>query len=212
VKPDAPAHRRTARRTLIAGIAVIAALGLVGIPTPAAAHDQLVNSTPAPGARLDTPPEEITLTFSADLLVLDDVVSGVAVLVVDGDDRDWAAEDVEVFGDSVTVGVDPAMPVAGYQVRWQVVSQDGHPITGIIPFTIGDAAPLPAPDDEDEDGQPAPADDRDNGAAGTASDTSGMRTVVIGVVGAVAALVVVVLVVALRRRHAAASEPNTPPE
>ena len=174
MKTDAPAHRRTARRTLIAGTAVIAALGLVGIPTPAAAHDQLVNSTPASGARLDTPPEEITMTFSADLLVLDDVLSGVAVLVVDGDDRDWAAGDVEVFGDSVTVGVDPAMPVAGYQVRWQVVSQDGHPITGIIPFTIGDAAPLPAPDDEDEDGQPAPAEDRDSGAAGAASDTSGM--------------------------------------
>lgn len=128
-------------RRIAVGLAV-AAVAVLAIAAPASAHDSLVHSTPAADEALAAPPESIVLTFSGELLVLGDSTLGAVVIVIDEDGRDWATGDVEVAGNTVTAGVEPGMPDAGYQVRWQVVSEDGHPISGIVPFTIGDAAPM----------------------------------------------------------------------
>lgn len=104
---------------------------------PAAAHDELLASSPSPGAALDSAPTEVTLTFSADVLTI-----GAAVIVADGAGKDWAAAAPAVDNGVVSVPLVPALPAGGYEIRWRVVSQDGHPISGVIPFTIGGAAPL----------------------------------------------------------------------
>ncbi len=85
------------------------------------------------------------MTFSGELLVLDESLTGAVVLVVDASGKDWVSGDATVAGRPVTAALEPGMPTAGYQVRWQVVSEDGHPIAGVIPFTIGDAEPLQSP-------------------------------------------------------------------
>lgn len=120
----------------------VAAVAILATALPASAHDALVHSTPQADERLTAAPENIVLTFSGELLTLGDSTTGAVVLVLDENGHDWAGDDVEVAGNTVTVGVDPGMPDAGYQVRWQVVSEDGHPISGIVPFTIGDAEPM----------------------------------------------------------------------
>lgn len=120
----------------LAAAAVLAASALFLVAAPASAHDELVGSDPEYGAALAAAPAEITLWFSADVLEV-----GAEVIVVDQSEKDWIAGAPAVAGDTVTVALAEGMPVAGYEMRWRVVSSDGHPISGIIPFTIGDAEP-----------------------------------------------------------------------
>lgn len=157
-------------RTSIQPLSILAVLLLafgitLAAASPAMAHESLASSSPAEGERLETAPSEIELVFKAEIL---DV--GATIMVVDETGRDWAATDPQIDGASVTVALDPDMPDAGYQVRWRVVSGDGHPIESVIPFTVGggepftalDSAPAPA---ERSPGDEAPAEKETGGGA-----------------------------------------------
>ncbi|MFK0402094.1 copper resistance protein CopC [Microbacterium sp. NPDC090225] len=174
----------------------VAAVAVFATAVPASAHDSLVHSTPEADESLTTAPESITLTYSGELLVLGDSTQGAVVLVIDESGRDWATGDVEVSGNTVTAAVEPGMPDAGYQVRWQVVSEDGHPISGIVPFTIGDAEPMTtqAPTDADAPAYVPDASDQ------TPNETDGgLRALLVGGAGAAIAVVALVLYRILRR-------------
>lgn len=183
-------------RRFAVGMAV-AAVAVFATAVPASAHDSLVHSTPEADESLATAPESITLTYSGELLVLGDSTQGAVVLVIDESGRDWATGDVEVSGNTVTATVEPGMPDAGYQVRWQVVSEDGHPISGIVPFTIGDAEPMTAtqaPTDAD-----APSYVPDASDQSTDETDGGLRLLLVGGAGAAIAVVALVLYRILRR-------------
>lgn len=179
--------------------------------SPASAHDELVASTPAAGAQLASAPSEVSLTFSADVLTL-----GAAVIVADGEGRDWAATDPVVADGVVTVGLSPDMPDAGYEIRWRVVSEDGHPVSGLVPFTVGDAAPLtrtPAADATTGEMAPTDASATDASATDAAAqeqdtqaDQGSPRIVLIGIGGAIAALAVFALIHLLRRKKGASTQ------
>ena len=173
-------------RVVAAGI-VVAAVAVLAAVVPASAHDDLLSSSPSAGERLPTAPDEISLRFSADVM---DV--GAEVIVADADGTDWVAADPLLASDAVTVPLQGGMPVAGYEVRWRVVSSDGHPISGVIPFTVGDAAAL-----ERVAVSAAPTPD-----AAAASETGAEipRVLVIGAIGAGIALAVFAVVSLLRRR------------
>jgi len=192
-------------RRIAAGLA-LATVATLAIATPASAHDQLISSTPAVDERLAAAPESITMTFSGELLVLDDSLTGAVVLVVDASGTDWVSGDVTVDGRTVTAPLAPGMPAAGYQVRWQVVSEDGHPIAGVVPFTVGDADPMAAPTSGGATETPsASAEQPDQ----TTTDSSGTgRVLLIGAGGAAAAVLVLVLIRFLRRPRTAAAPPH----
>lgn len=200
-------------RRIAAGL-VLATVAALAITTPAWAHDQLVSSTPSADERLTVPPENVTMTFSGEPLVLDDSVSGAVVLVVDAAGNDWVVGDVTVDGRNVTAPLDPGMPTAGYQVRWQVVSEDGHPIAGVIPFTVGDAEPLSMGPVEETTGEAS-----DDAAATLTADSPSaeqsdqnaeshrtFRLLSISTGGAALAVLVFVLVQFRRPRTAAAPQ------
>ncbi|WP_260981396.1 copper resistance CopC family protein [Microbacterium paraoxydans] len=186
--------------------AVLAAVAILATAAPATAHDQLIESSPGDGEHLDAAPSSVTMTFSGELLVLDESTAGAVALVVDAEGEDWATGEVEVRGRNVTAALLPDMPDGGYQVRWQVVSEDGHPIAGVIPFAIGDAVPL-ASTGNPESTASAP------GGSSTASDqnadeTGGpIRVLLVGGAGAALAVAAFALLLILRRRAAA-----VPPE
>ncbi len=148
-----------------AAVAVVVAVGAVLMaPFPASAHDDLVSSSPAPGERLASAPVSVTLIFSDDMLA-----DGAEVTIVDRSGRDWAAGEPVVSETTVSVELAPDMPDAGYEIQWRVVSSDGHPISDIVPFTVGDSEPLtrtPSPSSASEGGH-APGEsepaDRDSG-------------------------------------------------
>lgn len=183
---------------VLAVLAITAGLSVIPA-TPASAHEQLLSSSPAEGERLDAAPEQIRLQFTADLLGL-----GAVVLVADGAGTNWTVGEALVDGAVVTIAVDPGIPVGGYEIRWRVVSGDGHPISDIIPFTIGDAPPLAV------EREPGTVTQQQTAEATTTREESAIvRTLVIGLAGAlVAGGAFALITLPGRRRARRAADPE----
>ncbi|MFY9713510.1 MAG: copper resistance CopC family protein [Microbacterium sp.] len=189
----------------ISAVLLVAAVAVLATTTPASAHDQLVSSTPGAGEQLASAPTNVSLTFSGELIVLDASMTGALVMVVDESGDDWVAGEVEVDGNVVTAQLEAGMPVAGYQVRWQVVSEDGHPISGVIPFTIGDAEPMVTASTGSSGSDRA--SDAEDQIAGESSSV--LRMLLIGAGGAAVAAGGYALYRFLRRPRATAASPDT---
>lgn len=201
------AFRRTFRRTFrrIGAVLALTAVAVFATTAPASAHDQLISSTPGDGEQLATAPEDVVLTFSGNLIVLDSSLSGAVVMVVDESGSDWVSGDLDVQANIVTAQLKPGMPIAGYQVRWQVISEDGHPISGVIPFTIGDAAPLVMASSDEGTSSGA------SSASGQIADESSgpVRVLLIGAGGAAIAAAGYALYRFLRRPRATPAPPES---
>lgn len=133
------------RTTTLAAAAAL--LSIMLFAAPAAAHDQLVGSDPAADAQLIEAPTSIRLEYSAELLDLGETSTIVFVVEAEADEnaKNWVAGVPEVDHHMLTVPLEAGMPAGAYEIRWQVVSSDGHQITGIVPFTIEGSAPQPEP-------------------------------------------------------------------
>ncbi|KQW04741.1 hypothetical protein ASC66_13490 [Leifsonia sp. Root4] len=184
-----------------AGIALASLLlGLLGITVgaaPAFAHDQLAASDPPAGAALESAPEQVSLQFTDNVLTI-----GAIVVVVDADGTSWADGDAILDGPTVSARLAGDMPVGAYEIRWRVVSADGHPISGVIPFTVGDAVqPVDAPGAAEATEPPA-ATAAPVAGESPAETGSAMRPILIGGGGAAAALLVLAAVAVWKRRRA----------
>lgn len=126
--------RRT--RALLVALAGWLLLGLL-TAGPAAAHAEVVATTPGEGAVLQTAPEKVTLRFTEAV----SLGAGYArVLDSDGERVDTGAPTVD--GDTVTIPLRDGLPEAGYLVTYRVISADSHPVSGAYGFTVGDAQPV----------------------------------------------------------------------
>lgn len=180
---------------------VAAALLLLLTAAPASAHDTLVSSDPEDGATLETSPEQITLDYSADVLDVSPVVR------IAGKDGEVVAElDPKVDGSTVTAALDEPLAAGDYEVRWRVVSSDGHPIEGTQTFTVeqgasdaGGQTSAPASDAGGATSAPAETTAPAAQAAGS-GDSEGGAPVVLIVVIVVAVLAVAGGAVAALRR------------
>jgi methionine-rich copper-binding protein CopC len=179
---------------------------------PASAHDYPVSWSPAAGSTVTRPVTKVSITF--DDIVLDvDHDSLTSLLTVTG--PSGATRHFET-GCTTTLGRTISAPVrlgeAGkYTVSYQIVSADGHPVSGSQTFTFQPPAGFsPAP------GTAGPACHRASaqgqgsaakGATGEAADSAASSApgVLIGIVGGVVGLaviaIIVVLVVPARRRQ-----------
>lgn len=190
-----------------AGIALASLLlGLLGVTigaAPAFAHDQLSASDPPAGAALEAAPQQVSLQFSDDVLTI-----GAIVLVADADGTSWADGEAILDGPTVSARLLDGMPDGAYEIRWRVVSADGHPISGVIPFTVGDAVqPMEqgAADATESPASAAPV----SGGESSADAGSAVRPILIGAGGAAAALLLLAGVAVWKRRRTP-SHPNIP--
>lgn len=186
----------TALRGRLASVAVAAAL-VGGAAAPAVvlapvavAHSVLVSIDPEDGSELDTPPDEIVLTFNEEINQ-----SFASVAVTAGENRATrVVGDPSVAGETVTVDVDELEP-GPYTVGYRVTSSDGHVVSGSSVFTVAGGA----------SGDATPAGGSDTGAgdeADVADETSGEDTGInpaIWVVGGLAILLIGGAFVLLRR-------------
>ena len=117
-------------------LALTAALlaAFVALASPAAAHAELVGTTPAEGERLEHAPQQVTLEFTEQVTL---IVGGIELL----DERGELVRttDPHVKGRQVVLPLPDDLPRGGYVVSWRVVSADTHPVAGA--FTFGVAAP-----------------------------------------------------------------------
>lgn len=124
--------RRVARLLAAVAALVVAPLALAG---PAWAHASLVGSDPADDARLPTAPPVVRLEFS------EPIAAPAYVVVTAPDGASAVSGDPEVAGAVVTQRLLPsALDREGsWTVAFRAVSEDGHPVTGEIGFTVGEA-------------------------------------------------------------------------
>jgi copper resistance protein C len=172
-------------------VAVFALTGAI----PAAAHNELVGSTPPDGATVVTAPPEIVLEFDQPVQA-----QFSQVVVLDTADRHHERGEPLIEGATITQGLGDLAPGI-YRISYRVGSADGHPITGTLTFTVAAAATPTAaatsalPPDPHE-GHPTPA------AAGTTNQTgttSGLLVTGGGIVAAVVLGAVLYVVMAGRR-------------
>lgn len=154
-------------------VAVLSTMLLLLCATPAHGHTELLETSPADGARVDDAPSRITATFSDPVTPVGDGVT----LTRRADDQQIRVRQARTTPDRV-VAVVPSgsLPPGRYDVRWRVEASDGHALTGTFTFAVRahqvrDATPAPDGQDATHDHEGA----HDHGATHdhAASDDAG---------------------------------------
>lgn len=126
-----------ARRRFVgtAATAFLAVAAVLALATPASAHNSIVSTTPAEGSTITEQPEQLVITTNDNLLDLGEAGQSNQIQVTGpGDEQLY-------YGTACAAVNGPAlvMPLqlgeAGeYTVVWQLVSTDGHPLSGTYTF------------------------------------------------------------------------------
>lgn len=128
----------------LATILVLSLLTLFSTGAPAFAHNVLVGSDPADGAQLTTGPDTVRLTFDQP------VRAGYNTVTLVGPNGDhWVDAEPTVEGTSVTAPVRELGPAGRYTLAYRVLSNDGHPVSGKVTFSVseaGNGTPAPPPE------------------------------------------------------------------
>jgi copper resistance protein C len=106
-------------------------LALVLASPPAAAHSLLLDSSPAVNATVAAAPAELRLRFNNRI---EKRLSRVRLVNDRGDARDLPVAR-DGAADSLTAPL-AAIPPGRYRVEWQVLSTDGHVVSGRFAFTV----------------------------------------------------------------------------
>ena len=190
------ALRRTA--ATLSAVGALTALGLA----PAAAHDEVLSTSPEQDAVLETAPEEIELTYSGEIMDI-----GHQVLVTDSEGQSVTEGPLERDGSQVVQPLAETGSEEGtYQVVWRVVSSDGHPIEGTYTYQVGDGADTTTaapslsstPTDAPTDGSDSSAQAQD---AAAQEDSGGLSGWAVGATVVVLALAVIGLLGLMSRRR-----------
>ncbi|MEU3170315.1 copper resistance protein CopC [Streptosporangium sp. NPDC006930] len=130
---------RSVRTTVVTTLCCALFVLLSALAAPAAlAHDRLKSSSPAKNAKVSAV-ERIKLEFSSRIRFPVVALRSASDVVIDIGKAKGA-------GDTVTSDVPEPLPAGRYVIAWRVVSPDGHPIEGEIPFTVtAPATPSSAP-------------------------------------------------------------------
>ena len=200
-------RRASVRPAALAALFAALLAALLALGAPAQAHDTLLESDPADGATLETSPEAITLTFSADILDVSPLVR-----ITDENGEQLAEITPSIDGPVATATLEEPLPAGTSTVQWRVVSSDGHPIEGTFEVTVEqDAAAeetTEAPAEEStpaEESAPAettaPAEEGEQATAEAAEEESGSSMTPLLIVLGVAVVGAVVAVLLIMRRR-----------
>lgn len=113
---------------LLAALATL--LLVVGFATGASAHAALVAAEPASGSMLVSAPKTVELRFN-------EVVTPGAILLIDGAGRARDDARVTASGEAISVAIPQDLPQGTAVVSYRVISEDGHPVSGSVIFSIG---------------------------------------------------------------------------
>jgi copper transport protein len=116
-------------------------------PADAWAHATLLGTVPAAGTRVATAPGQLTLTFDQQVRP---VAGGTRVTDATGAVVSAAPAHTSSGNvDALVIPLRPDLPVGDYTVHWQIVSTDGHLISGVYAIGIGAGRPPPQASSQD---------------------------------------------------------------
>src|ERR1700704_5898530 len=123
---------------LIVGLATL--LLVVCFGTKASAHASLVSAEPRDGSVLAQAPKRVELRFN------ESVTAG-AVRVIDADGRLRGDAAVDATAETILVTLPDGLLPGTSIVSYRAISQDGHPVTGAVTFSVGAPTATGAPAD-----------------------------------------------------------------
>ena len=101
--------------------------------SPASAHAQLTKANPKANSTVYAIPAKINLQFTDDIVELDGG-NLITVTAPSGKRIDTGA--TAVLGNQLSVALKKSTVIGKYTVRYRVISEDGHPITGTFKFSL----------------------------------------------------------------------------
>ncbi len=159
-----PLLSRAATATLVVGAAALAVVPVLGVASPALAHDQLIGTAvevdPADGSA-----DAVRLTFSNSIIEV-----GTEILITSPDGDDATDGDPLVDGPDVTQPLADDLAPGVYSAAWRVVSSDGHPIEGAFALTVPESGEPTIGDEAITEDDPRFADDEAETADATGTD------------------------------------------
>lgn len=119
---------------------VVSLFSLLLYPAMAFGHATVISSNPSPNEAMDTLPEKISIQFSENI---QPSFHSLEVFSQDGDkiqiqDSTISEQSEKILEAKWKGTIDEGI----YYIKWRVVSSDGHPIEGTIPFQFGGSAGL----------------------------------------------------------------------
>lgn len=175
---------RGARASKVAALTVAAGLAGLVAAAPALAHDELIGSSPAAGATLTALPSRVVLHFEEP-----PQSQGIQMKVTGPGGTLLNSTGPQLNGSTITEALRPSKRLGAYVISFRIVSDDGHPVSGTILFTVAAHAPAVA--------APPPAASAPPAASGSSSSNTwiavGGAVLVLGAGAAAAA--------SLRRRR-----------
>jgi copper resistance protein C len=115
---------------------VAAGILLLALAPSARAHSLLLESAPAADAQLAAPPAEISLRFNNRI---EKKLSSIRVLDERGASRPATVLVSDGAADRLTATVS-ALTAGAWRVEWQVLSTDGHIVSGNFSFRVAPSA------------------------------------------------------------------------
>lgn len=133
-------------KRVLAIIALTVSVLFAGSGT-ALAHNVLLNTDPADGAKVSVGPQQVRLSFDQPVRPGYDTVT-----VVGPGHTFWTDAPPRIAGSDVVEPVHELGPAGVYVVSYRILSNDGHPVEGRVSFTLtkpGGGTPVPPPANAD---------------------------------------------------------------
>ncbi|MEK4220202.1 MULTISPECIES: copper resistance CopC/CopD family protein [unclassified Bacillus (in: firmicutes)] len=116
---------------------IILLLFLVFLPKTSFAHAYIVKSSPGENSELKSAPAQVEIEFNEPV---EEGFHYIKVYNSDGDRVDTDKTEIKKDNNHImTVKLKKNLPHDVYRAEWNAVSADGHPVSGVIPFSIGKA-------------------------------------------------------------------------
>ncbi|WP_425388069.1 copper resistance CopC/CopD family protein [Ectobacillus panaciterrae] len=109
---------------------------IILVPTFASAHAYIIKATPMENEILAKAPSVISIEFDEEIQS-----SGFdSLIVIDASGKRVDLKNTHINKKKpkiIETGVQKNIPKGTYSIQWKVISADGHPVQGVIPFSIG---------------------------------------------------------------------------
>jgi methionine-rich copper-binding protein CopC len=116
---------------------IVLVVFFLGLSAPsAAAHSELVSSTPSALANIQQLPEQIELEFNEELLNLG---SGNSVSIISPSGEDVGMGETSTVGAKIIRLLNTTSETGTFEVKYRVVSADGHVLNGNYTFNLSEA-------------------------------------------------------------------------
>jgi hypothetical protein len=116
-------------------LTILIATSLALIPSWAEAHGQFVSSNPKAGSTLSKIPKLVWVEFDGDLITIADKQTNF-LTVKNSKGKELSDGKAFVSGTRVSVNIKDRSATGKIKVSWRVVSEDGHPVSSFLTFTV----------------------------------------------------------------------------